>query len=97
MVLDPLKEILDNVPLLVRRSAVGFWMFAVTPERDAGQNASRAQPVAERIAIITFFRDDHGRGNPFEHGLRMANLGFVARAQQAFGHMASRIDHRVTG
>ena len=25
----------------------------------------------------------------------MANIGFVARAQEEFGHMASRIDHRV--
>ena len=94
-VFDAFKEVLHDMPLSIGRLAIGAGMLAVGARRDARFDAALLEPLAEAIAVVTFVCHEHGGGDFLGQGLRMGDVGFIARAQEQPHGLGRFIDHRV--
>ena len=94
-VFDAFKEVLHDMPLSIGTLAISAGMPAVGARRNARLDAMVQEPLAEAVAVVTLVSDEHGGGDFLRQGWCMANIGFIAGAQEQPHGLTRFIDHRV--
>ena len=94
-VFDALKKVFHQMAFAIAAPTVAAGGKAIGARRNAGSHPALQEPVPERIAVITLVGDQQGAWDFLRQGLRMGNVGVVARTQQQADRLPRLVHHRV--